>query len=106
MSNYCIEKEYEFNPTCDKEVSFNLRALTASQRDECIQQRFIGGEVELLFNRTKIFKYGVISIDNLTVNKKEIKTAKEFLENVIPEIYEEVINKVIDNTAKKDPKNS
>lgn len=105
MSNYCIEKEYEFNPICDTDITFHLKALTATQRDECIQQRYINGEAELIINRTKIFKYGVASIDNLTVNKKEIKNSHDFLENVIPPIYEEVIGKIVESTARKDEKN-
>ena len=105
MSNYIIEKNYDFIPEYDKDVTFKLRALTASQREECIQSRIINGEAEIIINKTKLFNYGVASIDNLTVNDAEIKTAKEFSDNLIPPIYEEVISKLIESTAKKDSKN-
>ena len=105
MSNYCIEKEYEFNPKCDKDITFILRALTAPQRDECISERAINGSVEMTLNKTKLFRYGVKEIRDLTVNGKDIKKSGELLENVIPPIYEEVISKLVANTARKDPKN-
>lgn len=105
MSNYCIEKEYTFTPECDKDVEFTLKALTASQRDECISQRFIGGEAEMVINKTKLFRYGVKEISGLSINGKEIKKAGEFLETPVTEIYQEVIGKIFENTARKDPKN-
>lgn len=105
MSKYYIEQEYEFIPQCDSDVTFTLRALTANQRDECISSRIIGGEVEMTINKTKLFRYGVKEIENLEVNDKKIKTANDFLNNVVPAIYEEVCSKIIEASAKKDLKN-
>lgn len=105
MSNYCIEKEYEFNPICDPDVTFHLKALNTTQRDECISERYIPEGTELIFNKTKIFKYGVTSIDDLSINGNPVKTVKDFLSNDFSVMYEEVVNKIVGNTTRKDSKN-
>lgn len=71
------------NDTTDKPVTFNLRFLTVEDQTEVEYFEFMqsksGNKINAKFNHREIFKRGVVSIDNLKVNGKDIKTVDAFL---------------------------
>jgi len=69
----------------DKEalpIAFNLRYLTVKDQDEMEYYEVVsvkGSRVNMKTNWADTFRRGVVSIENLKVNGKEIKTAEEYM---------------------------
>jgi len=105
MSDYKIEKEYEYVSAVDKDVVFTITPLTSSQRDECIGMQFSGGEALQIINRSKLCSYGIKKIENLSMEGEAVTTAKEFLKYNWGALYEDVCMEILTACAKKDPKN-
>lgn len=104
-----IEKEYQYIPEWngnkkdDKPIAFNMRALTEFERDKVITQRYVDGKLETTTNRSEAVRLATISIDNLSVNGVEVKTAKAFLDTPgMSSLIAEIATEVIINTVKKD----
>jgi hypothetical protein len=72
------------NDATDKPIKFNLKYLTVEDQTEIeyfefIQSKNGTNKINAKFNHREIFKRGVVSIDNLRINDKDIKTPDDFL---------------------------
>lgn len=64
-------------------VAFNLRYLTVRDQDELEYYEVVSvkntSRVNMKTNWAEVFRRGVVSIENLKVNGKEVKTADEYM---------------------------
>jgi hypothetical protein len=107
-----IDKEYDYIPEWngnkedDSPIVFHMRAITDGERERFIVKKYIDGKVEMTTNETQIFKAGIISIENLNINNKDIKTANDFLTAPgLSGLFSEVVAEILLNTVRKDLKN-
>lgn len=110
MSNYIIKQKYKWSPSDDKEIVFNLRALTAAERDECSKIKVEGDKVYTQFDRIKLAEYAIESIEGLNIVIDDevipIKTGADFNKYDFEAIRYGVLAMIISNTARKDLKKS
>ena len=72
--------EWNDNESNDEPIKFFLRDLTTAERDGCISLKVNEkGESVIDPDYQKIFRRGVIRIENLEVNDEKIKTAEMVL---------------------------
>jgi len=110
-----FEEFYDFipawngNATATDPVIFHCRYLSASEWGRYIQKEVVAdgerAKVILTYKDREIFEASVISIENLEVNGKPIKTAKDFLGVPLSDLYQEVVNGLIARGSKPDLKN-
>lgn len=111
-----ISKEFDYTPEWNdnKEqtdpVVVHCRYLTAGERDKIIYPEIVqrDGEMEtrIQADRRAIIEKCVLSIDNLEVNGRLIKTAKELIEqHGLGELYQEIAMELISRNMSPDLKN-
>jgi hypothetical protein len=80
-----IKTEEEFIPTTIKNedneqpIKFHLKYMNSVERDGVINLEFIDGQSHVKPDFVKACKMGIMSIENLVINEKTIKTADDFL---------------------------
>ena len=106
------------NDKSDLPVKFRLKYLTTIEKDDClifspvkkdVKGKLAGGEVTI--DRTNMFKYSVMEIENLTISDEnnkvsDIKTPEDLLNNPgMTELFYEVSTYIIKMDARGLSKN-
>jgi hypothetical protein len=108
--NLSLAQNYDFIPKWNdnqkdgKPIKFKLKYLSASEKDECIEMDYVimNGESKprVKTNKDKYLIYSLVGIENLNINGREVKTAKDFLEcPKLHKLYQEVVNDIIDRNT-------
>lgn len=102
--------EWNDNQQADEPVVVHCRYLTAGERDKIIYPVITNrdGEMETRIeaDRRAIIEKGVLSIDNLEINGRPIKTAKDLIEQRgLGELYQEIAMELISRNMTPDLKN-
>jgi hypothetical protein len=103
-----ISKEFEITPDwngnleedAENQIKVRCRYFTAGERDDIIYPKVVqrDGETEVWFeaDRRKAIEKGVIEIQNLSVNGKEIKAAKDLIGTEgLGDLYQELATEII-----------
>lgn len=109
-----LAKEQEFVPTwngnasADQPVKFILKHLTNAERSRCFRTWADGrGNVNVEPDQELLIKYGVVRIENLSVNGSPVTTAKEFAEaQGLGDLFSEVAVHILVASSPVDRKNS
>jgi len=102
--------EWNNNQEADEPIVVHCRYLTAGERDKVIYpvitQRDGEMETRIEADRRGIIEKCVLSIDNLEVNGRAIKTSKELVEQRgVGELYQEIAMELISRNMSPDLKN-
>lgn len=106
MAELTIEDKYDIIPTVngnDKDnapMIFHCKVLSPSEREQClkfdVERMTEDGRAPVTVDRRQMFLLSVQSIENCTVNGKEITTARQFLQQPgVSEYYDDVTIKMI-----------
>jgi hypothetical protein len=83
--SFTVKLEEEFTPTIlknrddEQPIKFHLKYLNSIDRDGIIDLEFIDGKSHGKVDFIRACRVGILRIENLVVNDKEIKTAEDFL---------------------------
>lgn len=111
-----ISKEFDYTPEWNGNqddtdpIVVHCRYLTAGERDKIIYPVVEQHDGEMVTrieaDRRGIIEKSVLSIDNLSINGRDIKTAKDLMEqHGVGELYQEIAMELISRNMSPDLKN-